>query len=126
MAVGADQLAAGLALDLSNVEGLLGHLAQALVQAVPQHVRVESGGGRVRGIELMLEPDGFVLRRDGQHVVCQYKKLVRGVALKTKDLPLAQWVETLAQALARHANVSAQAGALAAQLARSSSILPNR
>jgi hypothetical protein len=118
VAIGADQLAAGMALDLSNIEGFLGHLAQGLTQAVPQQVRVEASGGRVHGIEVMLEPDGFLLRRDGQHVVCQYKKLVRGIALKTKDLPLQQWVEMLSQALARQANVNAQAAALANQLGR--------
>jgi hypothetical protein len=118
IAIGADQVAAGMALDLSNVEGFLGQLAHALMQAVPNQVRVESNGGHVHGIELMLEPDGFLLRREGQRVVCQYKKLVRGVALKTKDVPLPQWVEMLSAALARHANVNAQAGALAAQLVR--------
>ena len=55
-------------------------------------------------------PDAFVLKREGQHVVTQYKKLVRGIALKTKEMPLKQWVEMLAGALARHANVNAQAG----------------
>ena len=116
VAIGADQVAAGMALDLSNVDAFLGNLARQLQQAVPQEVRVTASGGQVHGIELTLDPDGFVLRREGQHVVTQYKKLVRGIALKTKDLPLKQWVEKLAQALARHANVNAQAGALAAQL----------
>jgi hypothetical protein len=66
----------------------------------------------------MLEPDGFLLRREGQHVISQHKKVVRGVALKSKDVPLQQWIELLAQALSRHANVNAQAGQLAAQLLR--------
>jgi len=85
---------------------------------VPQEVRVSSNGAHVHAIELMLEPDGFLLRREGQHVVSQHKKVVRGVALKSKDVPLQQWVELLAQALSRHANVNAQAGQLAAQLLR--------
>jgi hypothetical protein len=119
VAIGADQLAAGMALDLSNIEAFLGHLAQGLAHAVPQQVRIAASGGHVHGIEVMLEPDGFVLRRDGQQVLCQYKKLVRGVALKTKDLPLVQWVEMLSQALARQANVNANAAALARQLLRS-------
>jgi hypothetical protein len=116
VAIGADQVAAGMALDLSNVDAFLGNLARQLQQAVPQEVRVMASGGQVHGIELTLDPDAFVLRRDGGHVVTQYKKLVRGIALKTKELPLKQWVEMLAQSLARHANVNAQAGALAAQL----------
>ncbi|HEX3343769.1 MAG TPA: hypothetical protein VHS09_04310, partial [Polyangiaceae bacterium] len=60
----------------------------------------------------------FTLKREGGHVVAQYKKLVRGIALKTKEMPLDQWVEKLSESLARHANVNAQAGALAAQLGR--------
>jgi hypothetical protein len=117
VAIAGEQLAAGMALDLSNVDAFLAHLARSLQQAVPQQVRIEAAGGQVHGIELMLEADGFVLRRSGGQISSQYKKVVRGIALKTKDLPLAQWVEMLAQALARHANVNAQAGALAAQLA---------
>jgi hypothetical protein len=118
VAIGADQIAAGMALDMSNIETFLGQLAQALQKAVPQQVRIEASGAHVHGIEVNLEPDAFVLRREGTHVVSQYKKLVRGIALKTKDLPLDQWVEMLSQSLARHANVNAQAASLAAQLGR--------
>jgi hypothetical protein len=116
VAIGADQLAAGMALDLSNVDALLGRLAHALQQAVPQQVRVEASGAHVHGLEVTLEPDGFVLRREGQHVVAQHKKLVRGIALKTHDMPVDKWLELLAHALARQANVNAQASALLAQL----------
>ena len=118
VAVGADQVAAGMSLDLSNVDALLAQLARMLQQVVPQEVRVSSNGAHVHAIELTLEPDGFLLRREGQHVVSQHKKVVRGVALKSKDVPLQQWIELLSQALSRHANVNAQAGQLAAQLLR--------
>jgi hypothetical protein len=119
VAVGADQIAAGMALDLSNIEAFLGQLARALHQAVPQQVRVDGSGTRITGIEVNIESDAFTLRHEGGRVVSQYKKLVRGIALKTKDLSLEQWVEMLSQSLARHANANAnaQAGALAAQLA---------
>lgn len=116
VSVDADQVAAGMALDLSNVDALLAQLARMLQQVVPQEVRVSAMGAQVHAIELMLEPDGFLLRREGQHVISQHKKVVRGVALKSKEVPLQQWVELLAQALSRHANVNAQAGQLAAQL----------
>jgi hypothetical protein len=116
VAIAAEQIAAGMALDMSNIDTFLGQLAHALQQAVPQQVRVDGSGAHVRGIEVNLEPDAFVLRRDGQHVVSQYKKLVRGIALKTKELPLQEWVHMLAQSLARQANVNAQAANLAAHL----------
>jgi hypothetical protein len=116
--IGADQIAQGMALDMSNIEAFLGHLAQSLQQAIPQQVRVEGSGAHVAGIEVNLDPDAFTLRREGGHVVAQYKKLVRGIALKTKEMPLDQWVEKLRESLAHHANVNAQAGALAAQLGR--------
>jgi hypothetical protein len=116
--IGADQIAAGMALDMSNIETFIGHLAHQLQQAVPSQVRVEGSGSHVVGIEVNLDPDAFTLRREGGHVVAQYKKLVRGIALKTKEMPLDQWVEKLRESLAHHANVNAQAGALAAQLGR--------
>jgi hypothetical protein len=115
--IGADQIAAGMALDMSNVETFLGHLAHALQLAVPSQVRVGGSGAHVSHIEVNLDPDQFILSRESGQVTSQYKKLVRGIALKTKDLPLQQWVEMLGQSLARHANTSAQIGALAAQLA---------
>jgi hypothetical protein len=118
VAVAADQIAAGMALDLSNVDAFIVHLARSLQQAVPTQVTIAAVSGQVCSIELMLEPDGFTLRREGQRVVSQHKKVVRGIALKTHEVPLDQWVELLAQALARHANVNAQAGALAASLGR--------
>ena len=108
VAVGADQIAAGMALDMSNIDVFLGQLAHALQQAVPQNVRVEASGGHVHALDVTLDPDEFVLRREGTHVSSQYKKLVRGIALKTRDLPLQEWVHMLAQSLARHANVNAQ------------------
>jgi hypothetical protein len=116
VAIGADQVAAGLALDLTNVEAFLGHLARSLQQAVPQEVQLQESGGQVHSLEVTLGGDAFSLRREGAHVVSQYKKLVRGIALKTKDLPLEEWVRMLADSLARHANANAQAGALAARL----------
>ena len=116
--IGADQIAAGMALDMSNIATFLGHLAHQLQQAVPSQVKIEGSGSHVAGIEVNLDPDAFALRHEGGHVVAQYKKLVRGIALKTKEMPLDQWVEKLRESLARHANVNAQAGALAAQLGR--------
>ncbi|HEY1691903.1 MAG TPA: hypothetical protein VGG39_07060 [Polyangiaceae bacterium] len=114
--IAAEQIAHGMALDMSNVEHFLGQLARQLQQAVPSQVRVEANGAHVVGLEVNLDPDQFVLRRDAGHVTTQYKKLVRGIALKTKDLPLEEWVSMLSQSLARHANNNAHIGALAAQL----------
>lgn len=118
VAIAAEQIAAGMALDMSNIETFLGQLAHALRQAIPQQVRIDASGAHVQSIEVTLEPDAFVLRREGQRVVTQYKKLVRGIALKTKELPIDEWVQLLAQSLARQANVNAQAANLAAHLGR--------
>jgi hypothetical protein len=114
--IAADQIAHGMALDMSNVEHFLGQLARSLQQAVPTQVRIEAAGPRVVGLEVNLDPDQFILRHDGGRVTSQYKKLVRGIALKTKELPLEEWVSMLSQSLARHANNNAHIGALAAQL----------
>ena len=116
VAIGADQIAAGMALDMSNVDTFLGQLARQLQVAVPSAVRVAGSGAHVISIEVSLDPDEFVVRNETGRVTAQYKKLVRGIALKTKEMPLPQWVEMLGQSLARHSNTSAQIGQLAAQL----------
>jgi hypothetical protein len=116
VAITGDQLAAGMALDLANVDAFLGRLAQTLYQGFTEHTRIEAQGNYVIGIEVHLEPDVFMVRRDGQHAVAQHKKVVRGIALKTATVPLDRWVELLMDALARHANMNARAAWVLGQL----------
>jgi hypothetical protein len=116
VAITGDQLAAGMALDLANVDAFLGRLAQTLWQGFSEHTRIDAQGNHVLGIEVNLEPDVFILRREGQHAVAQHRKVVRGIALKTHAVPLDRWVELLMNALAEHANTNARAAWVLGQL----------
>jgi hypothetical protein len=116
VAISGQQIAAGMALDLANVDAFLGRLAQTLWQGFSEHTRIDAQGAVVMGIEVALEPDVFLVRREGHHAVAQHRKVVRGIALKTATLPLDRWVELLMAALARHANENARAAWVLNQL----------
>lgn len=109
VAVDASQIAAGMRLDLSNVEAFLAHLAGTLSQGFAERTKIEAHGQRVHAIEIDLDPDHFIARREGAEVVAEHKKVVRGIALRTNRPPLDRWVELLTEALARHANTNARA-----------------
>ena len=117
VAFDSDQLAEGLKLDLDNVEGFLAGLAKSLLHAFPDRTRILHEGAAIVLLELNIDPHLYLVKREMQGgYVGQYKKLVRGVALKTKNLPLDQWVTALTQAIADHANQNARVASVLAQL----------
>ena len=109
VAIGGDQIAAGMALDLANVDAFLTRLAWTLQQGYAEHSRVQSSNNFVTYVEVWLEPDQFILTRQGRETIAEHKKVVRGVALRTKRLQLDDWHRLLCEALARHANDNARA-----------------
>lgn len=121
VAIGADQIAAGMAVDLSNVEAFLAKLANTLSQGFSEHTRIEASGPVVLAIEIQLDPDHFHVKREGQHAVATHKKVVRGVALRTKTLSLDVWYAQLTEALANHANTNARAAWVLSQIGRGGS-----
>jgi hypothetical protein len=116
VAIGADQIAAGMAVDLQNVDAFLHKLATALQQGFAEHSRIQANGNYVVALEVNLEPEVFMANRQGQKVVAQHKKVVRGIALKTSTLALDKWFDMLTKALARHANENARAAWVLGQL----------
>jgi hypothetical protein len=116
VAIGADQIAAGFAVDLQNVDAFLARLASTLDQGFKEFSRIEANGGYVMALEVNLEPEVFLARREGQRVVTQHKRVVRGIALKTSTLSIDRWYELLTDALARHANQNARAAWVLAQI----------
>ncbi len=114
--IGADQIAAGVGADLQNIDAFLARLANALHQGFGEHSRIEANGGYVLAIEVNLEPEVFLARREGAGIVTQHKKVVRGIALKTATLPVDRWYAMLTEALARHANQNARAAWVLAQI----------
>jgi len=109
VAVAAEQIAAGLALDLHDMEAFLAQLANTMSQGLAEQTKIQARGRTVDAIEIDLDPDIFIARRSGAHVVSEHKRIVRGIVLKTNSLPLDHWVERLTDALARHANTNARA-----------------
>ena len=108
VAIDSEQLAIGLELDLSNIEAFITGLAASMLKAMPGNTRILHEGTRIVVVEINLDPHLYVTRREpAGHFTAQYKKLVRGVALKTKVMQLPQWVEALTQSLADHANQNA-------------------
>jgi hypothetical protein len=116
VAISGDQIAAGMALDLANIDAFLSKLAATLWQGYAEHTRIQAQGQWVQSIEVNLDPDVFMIHREGQSAVAQHKKVVRGVALRTKTLALDVWVDLMTEALARHANTNARAAWVLAQL----------
>lgn len=116
VAVEGHQIAAGMHLDLSNIDNFLGQLANTLHAGYAESTRIHAQGSYVHAIEITLDPDGFMIQRQGSGVVAQHKKMVRGIALKTATLPLDQWVEMLTKALARQAGSNMKAAWVLARL----------
>ena len=122
VAIDEDQLALGLHLDLSNVNHFMRDLAVALSHAFPDKTRVHhaessSGGPELVLVEVNLDPHMYVAKRERSgDFSAQYKKLVRGVALKTKTLTLDVWVKDLTKSMAEHANQNARVALVLARL----------
>jgi len=116
VAIGADQIAAGMAIDLANVDAFLTKLANTLSQGFTEHTQIQANGALVMAIEVHLDPDHFHVHREGQHAVATIKKVVRGVSLKTKTVSLDIWYTQLTQALATHANTNARAAWVLGQI----------
>ena len=116
VAVEGHQIAAGMRLDLSNIDAFLGQLANTLHAGYSECTRIQAQGPYVHAIEVTIDPDGFVVRREGAGVVAQHKRIVRGIALKTATVALPRWVELLTEALARQASSNTRAAWVLARL----------
>ena len=117
VAIGADQIALGMAVDLSNLEEFVAKVANALSQGFAEHTKIRADGRVVHAVELALDPDHFSLERQGQEFIARHKKIVRGIALRTSTLSLDVWFQKLTEALATHANQNSRAAWVLSQLA---------
>jgi hypothetical protein len=93
---------------------LLEFLAARLEGAFPTATEVKRDGGlftrkkSVREIAVDLDDDIFRIARTSRGTFeAKIQKKVRGVVLKTSDVPVSQWTEALAQALVTMAERSA-------------------
>jgi hypothetical protein len=118
VAIGADQIAAGMAIDLTNIDAFLEKLAATLHQGFAERTTIRAQGTYIHAIEVNLEPHVFTVHREGTRAVASQKKVVRGIALKTKQLTMDIWFDQLTNALAEHANTNARAAWVLTQLGK--------
>ena len=114
-ALAVDVLAAALRMDHQESGDLLEFLAKKLEQSLPQNTTVTRGGWLlskehpVQEITVRFDDYQYQITRE-RHGLFRAKvmKLVRGVVLKTTEIPTDQWTEEVAQQLAQLAQSNAQ------------------
>lgn len=109
-------LAASLRADSTDVKVFLEVLANKLQGALPnqtsvtRHSSLFSREHPVREIVVALGDNQYRMARERQGpLMASRAKVVRGIVLKTDQIPVEQWIEELAEGLALEAARSAQA-----------------
>jgi hypothetical protein len=110
-----DVLAAALRMDDQETGDLLEFLAQKLELSLPQSTTIARSGGflskkrPVKEITVRFTDYHYQIARDRLgSPSAKVMKLVRGVVLKTTEIPVDQWTEEVAQQLAQLARQSSQ------------------
>jgi hypothetical protein len=115
-------LAASLRADTSDMRIWIEVLATKLERALPGRVQVHRGGlfGKraVQQLEIELGAWRLSLRVEHQYPVAERIHIVRGIALKTEQLPVDAWIICLSQALSELAATSAREQAAIQSLLR--------
>lgn len=108
--------AADLRLAQEEVVTMLERLAHMFELALPEHATVKRGGWLfskekpVESLQLDFGDLGFELERQGKrHVVARTQKRVRGVVLKTSEVPLDEWTADVARELTQLATHNSRA-----------------
>jgi len=111
-----DMLAASLRADTTDLKAFLEALAVKMEGALPDQTVVArqsklfSREHPVREILITLGDYQYRISREQQGpLVTLRAKVVRGIVLKTDQLPIERWIEELAEDLAVHAGQSTQA-----------------
>ena len=111
-----DVLAAALRMDHQESGDLLEFLAKKLEQSLPQNTTVTRGGWflsrehPVQQITVSFDDYQYqIIRERHGSFTAKVMKLVRGVVIKTTEIPIDQWTDEVAQQLAQLAQRSAQA-----------------
>ncbi len=100
-----DLLAASLRADSVDLKAFVEALAVKLTASFPQRVQIERKGGflggkpRIRRVAVTLGDSEYELRSDDGQIACHRRNVVRGIALKTEQLSLEQWIDALAGGL---------------------------
>ena len=110
--------AASLRADTTDLKAFMEALAAKLGGSLPnqtavvRHSSLFSREHPVKEITVTLGDYQYRISREKQGpLMAQRAKIVRGIVLKTEQLPMMQWIDELAAALAQEAAQSAQARA---------------
>lgn len=112
--MGFDLLAASLRADTTDTRIFLEVLATKLGGALPQRTTVEREHHLfrkeqpVRRIQINLGDRSYALMAQPHGLLAQRVHVVRGIALKTEEISLDQWIDELVQGLSALAQRSAQ------------------
>lgn len=112
VAVDPRALAAGIAGDAKSLHAGFDHLLNVFRQTLPEHTTVHESGvlfKKVTGFDVVLDEFTFRLKREGAKLHAHRMTTVRGITLKTEEMPLEAWVSALAEKLSEMASASAAA-----------------
>lgn len=111
-----EMFAASLRADSTDIKAFLEALAVKLEGSLPNQTQVKrqrsifSREHPVNEIVVTLGDYQYRIMRERQSPLITFRtKVVRGIVLKTDQIPMEQWIEELAESLAREAAQSAQA-----------------
>lgn len=114
--MGFDVLASSLRADTRDLSAFTEALAVKLEGALPSQTQVErksagflSKTRRVRSISVNMGNQLYQLVADGGRVQPRRCKVVRGVVLKTEEIPLEDWIDELSRDLTAAAQENEQA-----------------
>ncbi len=112
LALEVDVLAASLSLDQRESGDLLTLLAQKFEKGLPRNTQVERrlfGLGAVYTVTLCFDDYHYQVSREQYgDLSAKVIKVVRGIKIKTTELPTAEWSQQVAEALARMAVQNAE------------------
>jgi hypothetical protein len=114
--LGFELLASSLRADAGDLKAFMEALATKLEGALPSRTSVERKGGgffskekRVHQIFVDMGDTRYALKSDGGRVEASRGRAVRGIVLKTEQLPLDEWINDLSRVLTDEAQRSEQA-----------------
>jgi hypothetical protein len=112
--LGFDMLAASIRADASELGSFLNVLGRKLIDALPGQVTLVREKKRFREsekiqrIELSLEDLRFEIEDGGGRLVAMVSHIVRGMRLRSDEVPLDAWIDQLSKKLAEAAANSAK------------------
>ncbi len=112
--IGFDMLAASLRADASELGTFLNVLGHKLLDALPGQVTCVRekkrfrDTDRIRKIEVNLEDRRFELEEAGGRLVAMVSHVVRGMRLKSDEVGIDEWIDSLSRKLAEAAARSAK------------------